>query len=84
MKHKNKEELLCSKCPYKTYADRYLKSHMKVHLEVFVKGDYPRTRASDFKHLSALIHSIVLVNILGLFLIFALSTKKSGFTIVLY
>jgi len=33
MRHKNKEELLCSKCPYKTYADRYLKSHMKVHLE---------------------------------------------------
>ena len=34
-KHKNKEELLCSKCPYKTFADRYLKNHMKTHMEVF-------------------------------------------------
>ena len=34
-KHKNKEELLCSKCPYKTFADRYFKNHMKTHMEVF-------------------------------------------------
>ena len=38
------------------------------------KGNYLRTRAN----------SIFLVNILGLCLIFGLSTKKLGFTIVLY
>ena len=52
----------------------------------FNKEDYPRTRsrASDSKHLPALTHSIFLVNILGLCLIFALLTKKLGFTMVLY
>ena len=48
------------------------------------KGDYLRTRAGDSMHLPALTQSIFLVNILGLCLIFALSTKKLGFTMVLY
>ena len=47
-------------------------------------GNYPRTRASDSKHLTALIHSIFLVNMLGLCLIFGLSTKKLGFAMILY
>ena len=49
-----------------------------------MKGNYPHTGASDSKHLPALILSIFLVNILGLCLIFALLTKKLGFTMVLY
>ena len=49
-----------------------------------MKEDYPQIKASDSKHLPALTHSIFLVNILGLCLIFAFSTKKLGFTMVLY
>ncbi len=49
-----------------------------------LKGNYPRTRASDSKQLPAFIHSTFLVNILGLSLIFGLSPKKLGFTMVLY
>ena len=49
-----------------------------------LEGNYARTRASDTKHLLALIHSIFLVNILGICLIFGLSTKKLGLTMVLF
>ena len=47
-----------------------IKSYVQI---LRIKGDYPRTRASDSKHLPALNH--FLVNILGLCSIFGLSTK---------
>ena len=59
-------------------------SYFIKRIYLWLKGDYTRTRASYSKHLPALIHSMFLVNILGLCLIFGLSTKKLGFTIVLY
>ena len=45
--------------------------------------DGPRTRVSDSKHLTALTHSIFLVNynILSLCLLFALPTKKLAYAV---
>ena len=38
-------------------------------LSLLYKGDYARTRASDSKHLPAVILNVILVNILGLCII---------------
>ena len=54
-----------------------IKEIIRLVLKLFFKGNYPRTRASNSKHLPALIYSIFLVNTLGLCLIFGLSTKSS-------
>ena len=45
-------------------------------LTSIMKGDYARTRASDFKHLPAVILNVFLVNILGLCLISLHQFKK--------
>ena len=42
------------------------KEALKTTVTKQVKGDYPRTRASDSKHLPAMILNDFLVNILGL------------------
>ena len=50
----------------------------------YVKGDYPGTRASDSKHLPAVIlNDFFSMNILGLCVISLYRFKKSSFTMVL-
>ena len=73
-----------SKKKYKDRTDKYVLIEIQLFEKTCLKEDYSRTRASDSKHLPALTHSNFLVNILCLCLIFTLSTKKLGFTIVLY
>ena len=50
-----------------------------------IKGDYPRTRAGDYKHLPAVILNVFLVNILGYVKYQYIKLKKKNkFTMVLY
>ena len=48
------------------------------------KEEYARTRASDSKHLPAVILNVFFVNILGLYLISFYQFKKTSFAMVLY
>ena len=60
-----------------------------VNFQTTTNGDNARTRASDFKHLPAVILSIFIVNILGRFMFnIGLSTEKNkfyhGFTRIIF